>query len=55
MQRGGGRGGRGADRGRERGAGHGRGGGGNANKEAIGGRGQKRPNEENLETSSAKR
>jgi hypothetical protein len=55
MQRGGGRGGRGADRGRERGAGHGRGGGGNANKEAIGGRGQKRPNEENLETSSAKK
>jgi hypothetical protein len=55
MQRGRGRGGRGADRGRERGAGHGRGGGGNANTEVIGGRGQKRPNEENLETSSAKK
>ena len=55
MQRGRGRGGRGADRGRERGAGHGRGGGGDANTEVNGGRGKKRPNEENLETSSAKK
>ena len=55
MQRGRGRGGRGADRGRERGAGHGHGGGENANTEVIGGRGKKRPNEENLESSSAKK
>jgi hypothetical protein len=55
MQRGRGRGGRGADRGRERGAGHGRGGGDNPNMDVIGGRGLKRPNEENLESTSAEK
>ena len=55
MQRGRGRGGRGADRGRERGAAHGRGGGESANTEGIGGRGKKRPSEENLENSAAKK
>jgi hypothetical protein len=55
MQRGRGRGGRGADRGRERGAAHGRGGGESVNTEGIGGRGKKRPSEENLENSAAKK